>query len=260
MLSLTADLHIHTVLSPCGELSMSPTTIVARARELGLGLVGCADHNSARNAPALAEAARRAGVLAWFGIEVRTAEEVDVLCVFDEPGPAVEFGEWVYASLPAIPCDPEVFGDQVVVDADEQILELLDKLLISGCAYTIDEVCVTARQAGALVIPAHVDRPRDSLLSQLGFLPDGLVVDAFEVSRFADEEALRAGGCPWLREAPVVRFSDAHRPAEIGYQQTRFELTEPTIAAARAALSERTGRGVTPLRQALRGEAHDGSK
>lgn len=259
MLSLTADLHIHTVLSPCGELSMSPSAIVARARALGLGLVGCADHNSARNAPALAEAARRAGVLAWFGIEVRTAEEVDVLCVFDEPRLATEFGEWVYASLPDVACDPDVFGDQVVVDADEQVVEFVEKLLISGCGYTIDEVCATASEAGALVIPAHIDRPRDSLLSQLGFLPPGLPVDAFELSRFGDEHELVAGRCPWLAGAAVVRFSDAHRPAEIGYQQTRFELSEPTIAAARAALQCATERRVTPLRQALRKEAHDGS-
>ena len=34
------DLHIHTLLSPCGELEMGAPEIVERAREAGLDVIG----------------------------------------------------------------------------------------------------------------------------------------------------------------------------------------------------------------------------
>ena len=41
-----ADLHIHTVLSPCGDLEMSPKIIVEAAGKQGLDIIGITDHNS----------------------------------------------------------------------------------------------------------------------------------------------------------------------------------------------------------------------
>lgn len=251
MITVTADLHLHSVLSPCGELSMSPTAIAEIAAERGLGLVGLSDHNSARNTPALRDAAKRIGVKALYGLEVRTAEEVDVLTIFDEVEAATAFGEWVWASLPDAPCLPEVYGDQVVVDAEENILEFVPRLLINGIGQPIEAVCGEAAARGALVLLAHVDRPSDSVISQLGWLPEGLAVDGAEVSRFGDETLL-ARDHPWLADLPVVRFSDAHRPAEIGYQQTRFHIAEGSVSELRAALRGVDGRWAEPVRQALR--------
>ena len=45
-----ADLHIHSVLSPCGDLEMSPSAIIAEAKSKGLNIIGISDHNSTRNA------------------------------------------------------------------------------------------------------------------------------------------------------------------------------------------------------------------
>lgn len=247
--TVAADLHIHSVLSPCGDLAMSPLTIVQTARQAGLDVVAIADHNCARNAPALAAAASRVGMKALYGVEVRSSEEVDLLVFFDGPEPAVAYGEWVYERLPEVLCESDVFGDQVVVDVDEEILGFAERLLIGGIAATLDEAAEEARARGGLVIPAHVDRPVDSVISQLGWLPADLVVDAVEVSRYSDEAVL-AGEHPWLRGLPVVRFSDAHRPQEIGYQRTRFHVAEVTVDEFRAALAGRDGRWAEPVRPA----------
>lgn len=247
MVTIAADLHIHSVLSPCGDLAMSPRAIVERARAAGLGLVAVSDHNSARNAPALAEAAARAGMKALYGVEVRSSEEVDLLVFFDSAPAAVAYGEWVYEQLPEIGCDPDVFGDQVVVDVDEAILGFVPRLLIGGIAASLADAAGEGRRRGGLVIAAHVDRPVESVISQLGWLPDDLPVDAVEVSRFGDETAL-AGEHPWLTRVPVVRFSDAHRLEEIGRQQTRFHVAEATVAELRAALVGRDGRWAEPVR------------
>ena len=235
---------------------MSPQALVAQAQARGVSLIALTDHNCARNAPALAAAAAATGglVKALYGLEVRTAEEVDVLTIFGDVEAALEFGEWVWSGLPDVPCNPALFGDQVVVDEHEEILEFVDRLLINGIAYDLDTVCRRARERGALVVPAHVDRPTDSVISQLGWLPEELPVDAVELSRFGDEHEL-ARTHRWLTERPVVRFSDAHRLADVGYQQTRFHVAEATIDELREALRGREGRWAEPVRQALSKES-----
>ncbi len=230
---------------------MSPATIVERGRQAGLEVVAVADHNCARNAPALAAAAARSGMKALYGVEVRSSEEVDLLVFFDAPEVAVDYGEWVYERLPDVPCDSDVFGDQVVVDVDEEILGFASRLLIGGITATLSEAADEGRARGGLVIPAHVDRPVDSVISQIGWLPADLGVDAVELSRFGDEQALTAEH-PWLAEVPIVRFSDAHRPGEIGYQRTRFHVAAVTVDELRAALAGRDGRWAEPVRPAAK--------
>jgi len=246
-----ADLHLHSVLSPCGDLAMSPAAIIDRAVEIGLGLVALTDHNSARNTPAWRAAGAKRGVRTLYGLEVRSAEEVDVLTVFDEVDSALAFGEWVYAALPDRPCEARVFGEQIVVDEAEVVLDFEPRLLISGIAHDLETICDEARARGALVIGAHVDRAVDSIISQLGWLPEGLAVDAVEVTRYTDEQVL-VQQHPSLAGLPVVRFSDAHLVPDIGYQQTRFCVAEPTVAELKLALAGLEGRSAEPIRQALR--------
>jgi predicted metal-dependent phosphoesterase TrpH len=80
---LLADLHLHTVLSPCAEVEMIPPLIVRRARQLGLGLIAVTDHNAAANAEAVIRAARGTGLQVWPGMELQTREEVHLLCLFE---------------------------------------------------------------------------------------------------------------------------------------------------------------------------------
>jgi predicted metal-dependent phosphoesterase TrpH len=250
VLELRADFHLHSVLSPCGDLAMSPAAILDKAVEIGLNCAALTDHNSARNAPAWRAAAASRGVKALYGLEVRSAEEVDVLTIFDDVEAVLAFGEWVYAALPDIPCDARRFGEQIVVDADEEILAFEPRLLISGIRHDLETVCSEARSRGALVVGAHVDRAVDSILSQLGWVPEGLAVDAVEVTRFSDEQAL-VRLHPSLAGLPVVRFSDAHQVPDIGYQQTRFRVEEPTVAELKLALGGLEGRSAVPIRRAL---------
>lgn len=55
------DLHIHTCLSPCADLTMLPTTIVEYARERDLDGVEICDHNSVENVVAVRKGMRNAG-------------------------------------------------------------------------------------------------------------------------------------------------------------------------------------------------------
>lgn len=141
------------------------------------------DHNSARNASAFAEACRRVGLMALFGTETTSREEVHILSLFATVDAAEAWGHWVYQRLPDFEHDPERFGDQVVVDADENILDFEARYLIPAIDASIDEIRLETLHRGGLIIPAHIDRTTTSILSQLGFLPD-LRFSALEITRW----------------------------------------------------------------------------
>jgi predicted metal-dependent phosphoesterase TrpH len=57
--TLKADLHMHTCLSPCADLQMSPMAIAEQAKIKEIDILGICDHNSAENVPALIKAAKK---------------------------------------------------------------------------------------------------------------------------------------------------------------------------------------------------------
>jgi len=78
------DLHIHTILSPCGDWDMSPKKIVERAKEVGLSVMGITDHHMVENFPAVSYWGKRLGILVIPGMEIQTKEEVHVLALFKD--------------------------------------------------------------------------------------------------------------------------------------------------------------------------------
>lgn len=211
------DLHIHSCLSPCANLEMSPSEIVTRAVAAGIDGIALTDHQSARNTPAIAECARRAGLKCLFGMEVQTAEEVHTVALFDTTEQALALTDWVYAAMPKRVNDPETFGDQPVVTWDDDIVEMEWRILAMGCRRTIPETAAKVHELDGLYIAAHIDRPNFSVISALGAIPEPppttncqqpttKYFDAVELSRTADESL-------WLPEAAgyaVIRSSDAH--------------------------------------------------
>ena len=244
MANVRFDLHIHSCLSPCASLEMSPSEIARRAVEAGVGGIALTDHQSARNTPALAECAKRAGLECLSGLEVQTAEEVHTVALFDTPEQAMEMTEWVYAAMPKRVNDPETFGDQPVVTWDDDIVEMEWRILAMGCRHTIPETATKVHELGGLYIAAHVDRANHSVIGALGAIPEPLVeqeaqpgggkfFDAIELSRTADE----AKWLPKVEGYAVVRSSDAHNLDDVARVWTEADIPEFTIAALKQAFA-----------------------
>jgi 3',5'-nucleoside bisphosphate phosphatase len=208
---LRADFHIHSCLSPCGGLDMSPSAIVRRAREVGLDAVGLTDHNCAFHVRVFDRLCRDAGLAPVCGIEVSTAEEVHVLALFDGPDAAEDLGRIAYASLPDIPNDGEVCGLQPIVNEKEEVLDFAAKALSFSTTIPIGRLVELVHERGGLCIPSHVERPYSGVIDRLGFIPDE-PFDAVEVSRRTPpgERASLAGGFPY------VSNSDAHTLEDVG--------------------------------------------
>ncbi len=236
--SYKADLHIHTCLSPCTDLDMSPQAIARQAKLREIDILGICDHNSAENVPALIQAAAPYAIRVLPGMEVTSQEEVHVLALFDELEPALELQEIVYAHLPG-ENDENAFGMQVVVNAEGEVLHFNQKLLIGASTLTIEEVTGHIRARSGLAIASHIDREGFSLLGQLGFIPDHLTLDALEISPRITFSKAEEKFRPRL---PLICSSDAHYVQDIGSGCTTFYLAEGTAREIRMALQNQEGR------------------
>ncbi len=89
------DLHIHSCLSPCGDDEATPNSIAGMGKINGLDIMALTDHNTCKNCPAFFEAAKRYGILPVAGMELTTAEEIHMVCLFESLEKAMEFDEFV---------------------------------------------------------------------------------------------------------------------------------------------------------------------
>ena len=226
---LTADFHNHSCLSPCGSLEMSPTVLVAESVVKAVSLLALSDHNSARNTLAFEVLCQRAGIVPLCGIEVTTQEELHCLCFFPNAREAIAFGAFIEDHLMKVANKPEKWGDQIVVDVDENVLDEVPFWLGMATDLPLTALGESCLSAGGLFIPAHIDRPSQSVLSQLGYLPD-LPYTALEVR-------VDAGGLE-TRGKTLVRGSDAHYPADVGTRTCQLEVDVPTFDGIRAALEQ----------------------
>jgi predicted metal-dependent phosphoesterase TrpH len=233
-----ADLHIHTCLSPCSDLEMSPQNIAQQARSRDIAVLGICDHNSAENTPALMEAGRRFQLCVLPGLEVTSEEEVHVLALFDRVEAALDLQRAVYSLLPG-ENDAEAFGTQAVVNVEGEVLEFNSKLLIGATELSLEEVVRRIHLLEGLAIASHIDRESFSLLGQLGFIPKGLDLDALEVSPRMTLDEARA---KFDTDLPLVTASDAHFLKDIGAATTAFFMESGTVAEIKKALRRQGGR------------------
>jgi predicted metal-dependent phosphoesterase TrpH len=238
-----ADLHIHTCLSPCASLDLSPRKIVERAREERLDIIAVTDHNSAKNVRVVTELGEGLRLKVIAGMEVQTREEIHLLTLFPEWRSMVPWEEEVSRHLPDVKNDPEVFGDQPVVDGEGNILGFEDRLLINSLDLSLEEVKRRVEGRGGLVIPSHFNKGSFSLISQLGMLPPDLHLEALEMTRRTE---LGNWGLPVHPSPSVPRIisSDSHFLEDIGSAYTVYLLAEPSLEELRLAFGGREGRRI----------------
>lgn len=243
MKTFRTDLHIHTLLSPCGDLEMSPANIVLLACERGLDIIAITDHNTTKQCELVWKLAKKTNLTVFPGSEITSREEVHCLGLFEDFDSLRIFQEFIDQHLMMIPHNSELFGYQVLIDEDENILEEIENYLGSSLDVSIEEIEQKVHELSGIFIPAHIDRPRNSVFSQLGFLPPGLTVDALQISKLANEIEVRQK-YKINPDMSIVKFSDAHFPTDLGKTYTLFEMENPAFGELRKALAQKDGRSV----------------
>ena len=237
-----ADLHVHTCLSPCGDVTMSPRRIIAEARRRGLDVIAITDHNSAENVPAVMRAAEGTTIAVIPGMEICSNEDVHVLALFGSLPSAWAMQETVYGGISQTN-DPDAFGLQVIANEHDEVEGFQDKLLIGATDLSIGEVVERIHDLNGLAIASHIDRESFGIVGQLGFIPEGLPLDALEISSNASRELagqLQGGYGRYV----FIRSSDAHSLDRIGEQTTRFFMDSPVCEEIGRAIRREEGRAV----------------
>lgn len=243
MLKFKADLHVHTVLSPCGDLEMSPANIVREAVNKKIEILGITDHNSTRHGMLVKKLAEKHGIFVLCGAEVTTREDIHCLSFFENFEALNAFQKYLEKHLKGVKNNPDIFGYQVVLDEFENVVEEINTLLISALDQSINQVMEKVHGLNGLFIPAHIDRPAYSLISQLGFVPAGFPADAMEISRNTSPGMMRSR-FEALNAYTLLHNSDAHYPEQIGSSFSLFEMEEISFDEITMALKGAHGRSV----------------
>ena len=164
------DLHMHSCLSPCADDDMTPANICGMAHIKGLQAISVTDHNTARNLPYVKEAADYFGLILLPGIEITTKEEVHLLGYFRDVEAAVHAGEIFTEHLPKMKNKPDFFGNQYVMNTDDEIVDVEERLLIGATDLDLAACTKIIREHSGAAVPAHINRGH-GLLVNLGIFP-----------------------------------------------------------------------------------------
>ena len=223
-----ADLHIHTLLSPCAELEMIPSLIVEMAIKAKLDMIAITDHNSCENAASVMSAAQGTGLRVLPGIEVQSVEGVHLLCIFDDIEQAVTLQEEIYANLPNIPGASRYFDQQIIVDSADEFIEYCQMPLAVPCYLTIDAIYKRVNKHEGITIPSHIDRSGTGIMDVLGMMPGYPPFLGVEISKNIEPAAARLR-FPSICKLPIFCNSDAHWLSAIGNKRTVLYLKHRSV-------------------------------
>ncbi|MBQ8136246.1 MAG: PHP domain-containing protein [Clostridia bacterium] len=223
-MELFADLHIHSCLSPCGDDDNTPCNIAGMAKLKGLDIIAVTDHNTARNLPAAKEACDAYGLLLVPGMEITTREEVHLLGYFPTVEAALACGDVIKAHLPKKKNKPSFFGNQRVMNSDDEIIDEEDALLIGATDFPLLEATRQVEAFGGVPVPAHINRGSHGLLINLGFFPEDYFYPTVEVWRHLPCDANALAG------RHVLHSSDAHYLGDIQEREHALKLSHRTVA------------------------------
>jgi PHP family Zn ribbon phosphoesterase len=242
MKKFRADLHVHTVLSPCAEVEMIPPLIVKQALEQKIDLIAITDHNASANVEAVQKAAGGTGLTVLPGMEVQSREDIHLLTIFETLDALLSWQKEVDTALPDKQNNSNLFGEQFVVDETGEFLSSEPRLLLTATHFSIDEIFERITALEGIVIPAHVERTTYGLLPTLGLISEQWNVSALEISRRTTPEKL-AETFPAVRKFPLIQSGDVHRLDQF-LGTTVFTLLSPTRMELKMAFQKIAGRDV----------------
>lgn len=223
------DLHIHSCLSPCGDNDNTPNNLIGMGVLAGLQIMALTDHNTCRNCPAFCEAARRQGIIPIPGMELTTAEDIHMVCLFPDLESALAFDDEVAKRRILIPNRPDIFGEQLVMNGEDEVIDKEPHLLSNATTISVEEAPSLVQRFDGVCYPAHIDREANGMVAVLGGLPpEGYpTVELHDGSREADFR-----GAHDLTHSRVVVGSDAHYLWDIRDKEHWLEIEDEPYSGA----------------------------
>ncbi len=208
-MKIAYDFHIHSCLSPCGDMDMTPRNIVNMAKIMGYDAIALTDHNTCGNCQAVIAAGSEIGLTVIPGMELCTSEEVHIVCLFPDIVKAKNFSEYVYSTLPPVKNKPSVFGEQRYMNENDEQTGTEERLLITASSISSMKAVKTVEKYGGICYPAHIDRSSFSIISNLGMIDETFGFKYAEIFDISKEAELKQKH-PYLNKIKILSDSDAH--------------------------------------------------
>ena len=220
------DLHVHSCLSPCADNDNTPNNIVGMAHLSGIKIVALTDHNSAKNCPAFFKAAERYGIVPIAGMELTTSEDIHVVCLFEELENAMRFDEFIAAKRVLIKNRTDIFGEQLMLDENDEVIGSEEHLLSNATLISLDEAPEIVKDFGGICFPAHIDRDANGIVAILGTVPP---TPGFSCVEMRDAEKITEYKEKYnLSDKLIIVSSDSHYLTDIDETNNFFELDTPS--------------------------------
>lgn len=195
------DLHIHSVLSPCADVLMTPNNIFNMANLKGLDIISVTDHNSLKQLKTCHELSNSYDMLFIPGVEITVKEDFDVLCYFKTIDDALAFDEILETYIKAESFDQEVMGSQDIMNIYDEVVDQFPKLLINPLSLSISELLNLLKDFEHVLIYAHIDKTFRSGINYVKAYPlDGLEYRSVPIDKITKI---------------ILRNSDAHQIIDI---------------------------------------------
>ncbi|RAK07776.1 hypothetical protein C8C77_11113 [Halanaerobium saccharolyticum] len=241
MLKLKADLHLHSVLSPCGDLLMTPEEIVKKAKKEGIEVLALTDHNSAENVEVFGFFCEKHNLKYIPAMETETKEEIHILCYFPDLKSLLKWQKIVYDRLPEQKNDEDFFGPQIKCNFNDDYQSKIQYLLAGAVDLSLEQCLARVRKLGGVAVPSHLDR-KHSIISQLGFIPPELNLITAEISKNTEPKILHEK-FSYLNKLQFMQNSDSHYLKEIKAYQSLI-VEEFSFAEFKKAVQKEEGRKI----------------
>ncbi len=224
------DLHTHSCLSPCGDDDNTPYNLAGMAALLGINIMALTDHNSCKNCPAFFKACKQYGIIPVAGMELTTAEDIHIICLFEFLEDALSFSEEVEPHIIKFKNNVEVYGEQMIMGENDALIGTEEFLLSNATDIMLDDVPLLVKKHNGICYPAHIDRESNGIIATLGTMPETPVFDCVEYHNGERiEEYTEKYG---LQGKTKVICSDAHYLTDMREKENYFELNDEPYSSA----------------------------
>ena len=229
------DLHLHSCLSPCGDMDMTPNNIVNMAKLLGLDVIALTDHNTSRNCEAAMAVGREIGLLVIPGMELTTSEDIHAVCLFPDLEKALAWSDYVDAHRIKIKNRADIYGEQIIMNELDEPIEEIGHLLLPATEISIMNAYAKVKEFDGICYPAHIDRDSLSILSALGEIDESCGFKTAELAELSKLDGLKKRH-PILDTLHIITCSDAHYLENMRGAEHTLELEELTAECVLAKL------------------------
>ncbi|MFV0425081.1 MAG: PHP domain-containing protein [Bacilli bacterium] len=220
------DLHIHSILSPCGDYLMTPNNILNMATLTNLNVIAITDHNSTMQCPAFKMLSSSFDMLIIYGCELQV-EGGHLLVYFKKYEEINKFQEYLNSIIKKEKYDIEYYGEQTVMNEYDIETKIYPYYLVNDLDTSLSEILEVLRGYHCIKILAHLDKPTTSLLNIIK-QENSDDIDGIELINSENLEKI-VKVCPFLKNKNVIYNSDAHNIAQINDSDNYFEIDQLSI-------------------------------